>query len=54
MEVKLDLSNYATKSDLKNATGIDTLSFAKKFDLASLKSSVDKLDINKLKMFQLI
>ena len=54
MEVKLDLSNYAIKSDLKNATGIDTSSFAKKFDLASLKSSVDKLDIDKLKMFQLI
>ena len=54
VEVKLDLSNYAIKSDLKNATGIDTSSFAKKFDLASLKSSVDKLDIDKLKMFQLI
>ena len=49
MKVELDLSNYAIKTDLKNATGIDTSSFAKKVDLASLKSSVDKLDIDKLK-----
>ena len=42
------LSNYATKTDLKNATGIDT-SFAKKVDLASLKSNVNKLDIDKIK-----
>ena len=31
-----------------NATGVDTLKFAKKFDLASLKSEIDKLDIGKL------
>ena len=37
------------KIDLKNATGIDTLSFAKKVYLASLKSNVDELDIDKLK-----
>ena len=43
------MSNYATKTDLKNATGIDTSSFAKKVDLANLKSNVDKLDIDKLK-----
>ena len=49
MKVKLDLSNYATKMDLKNATGIDTSSFAKKFDLANLKSNLDKLDVDKLK-----
>ena len=48
-KVKLDLSNYATKSDLKNATDVDTSKFGKKFDLASLKSNVDKLDIGKLK-----
>ena len=42
MEVELDLSNYATKTDLKNETGIDTPSFAKKIDLASLKSILDK------------
>ena len=40
---------YATKADLKNATGVDTLSFAKKTDLAKLKSDVEKLDIDKLK-----
>ena len=48
-EVELDLSNYATKTDLKNATEIDTSSFAKKVNLASLKSNVDKSDIDKLK-----
>ena len=48
-KVELDLSNYATKTDLKYATGIDTSFFAKKVDLASLKSNVDKLDIDKLK-----
>ena len=41
--------NYATKSDLKNAKGIDTSDFAKKADLAFLKSDIDELDINKLK-----
>ena len=49
IKVDLDLSNYATKIDLKNATGVDTSSFAKKTDLANLKSDVDKLDSNKLK-----
>ena len=44
----LDLSNYATKTDLKNATGVDISKFAKKVDLASLKSEVDELDIDKL------
>ena len=48
MKVELDLSNYATKADLKNATGVDTFEFAKKVDLASLKSEIDKLDIGKL------
>ena len=37
------------KADLKNATGFDTSKFAKKFDLASLKSNVDKLDNDKFK-----
>ena len=46
-KVQLDLSNYATKADLKNATGIDTSKF--RVDLANLKSDVDKLDIDKLK-----
>ena len=49
MKGELDLSNYATKSDLKNATGVDTWKYAKKIDLASLKSNVDKLDNDKLK-----
>ena len=49
MKVELDLSNYATKADLKNAAGVDTSKFTKKFDLASLKSNVDQLDIDKLK-----
>ena len=43
------MSNYATKTGLKNATGVDTSSFAKTVDLANLKSNVDKLDIDKLK-----
>ena len=49
VKIELDLSNYATKADLKNITGIDTLHFAKKNDLANLKSGADKLDIDKLK-----
>ena len=38
VKVELDWSNYATKADLKNATGVDTSKFAKKLDLANLKS----------------
>ena len=49
VKIELDLSNYATKADLKNATGVDTLDSAKETDLANLKSDVDKLDIDKLK-----
>ena len=49
VNVESDLFNYATKADLKNAAGVDTSKFAKKVDLASLKSNVDKLDIDKLK-----
>ena len=48
IEVELDLSNYATKFDLKNTTGVDTLQFSKKDDLDNLKLEVDKLDIDKL------
>ena len=48
VKIELDLSNYATKTDLNNTAGVDTSSFAKKkTDLASLKSNVDKLDIDK-------
>ena len=49
VKIELDLSNYAAKTDLKNATGIDTSSFAKNPDLANLKSDVDELDIDNLK-----
>ena len=50
VKVELDLSNYATKVDLKKATGIYTSKFTKNFvDLARLKSNVDKLDIDKFK-----
>ena len=48
IKVELDLSNYATKTDLKNAAGVDTSKFAKRVDLANLKFSVDKLDIDQL------
>ena len=49
MKVKFDLSNYATKADLKNAIGVDTSRFAKKVDLVNLKCDVDKLEIDKSK-----
>ena len=49
IKVELDLSNYATKSDLKSGTGVDTSNFVKKSHLASLKSDVDELNIDKLK-----
>ena len=48
INVKLNLSNYATKTDLKNVTHVDTSSFALKANLASLKTEFDKLDIDKL------
>ena len=47
--VKVDLSNYATKTNLKNVTHVDISSFALKTNLASLKSEVDKLDTGRLK-----
>ena len=49
VKVELELSNYAAKADLKNVTGVNTLKFAKRIDLASLKSNIEKLDIDKLK-----
>ena len=49
VKVKLDLSNYATQLDLKKATVLYTMGFAKKTDLVNLKSDVDKLDIDNLK-----
>ena len=48
INVKVDLSNYAKKTDLKNASHVDVSSFALKSNLASLKTEVDKLDIAKL------
>ena len=45
----VDLSNYATKDDIKNIIHVDTSSFALKTKLANLKSEVDKLDVDKLK-----
>ena len=49
VKIELDLSIFATKADLRKATGVDISSFAKMTDLAGLKSDVDKLDIDKLK-----
>ena len=49
VKIELDLSNYATKADLKNATGVATSKFDNKVGLANLKSNVDKLDIDKQK-----
>ena len=46
VKVESNLSNYATKADLKNAIGVDTSDFAKEIDAANLKSDVDKLDID--------
>ena len=48
INVKVDLSNYATKGDIKNITHVDTSSFALKTNVANLKTKVDKLDIDKL------
>ena len=49
INIKGDLSNYATKTDIKNISHVDTSSFALKTNLANLKTEVDKLDIDKLK-----
>ena len=48
INVAVDLSNYATKDDIKNITQVDTSSFALKTNFANLKTKVDKLDIDKL------
>ena len=49
VKVELNLSNYPTKTDLKNATRIYTASIVKKVHLINSKFNVDKLDIDKLK-----
>ena len=48
INVKVDLPNYATKTDIKNISHVDTSSFALKTNLANLKTELDKLDIEKL------
>ena len=48
INVKVDLSNYGTKADIKSISHVDTSSFALETNLASLKTQVDKLDIDKL------
>ena len=48
INVKINLSNYATKTDLKNVTRVDVSSFALKSNSPILKTEVDKLDIGKL------
>ena len=48
IKVEQDLSNYAAKSDLENATDVDTSDFAKSVDLSSLKSEVDKFCTDEL------
>ena len=49
VKVELDLTNYATKTNLKNITHVDMSSFASKTNLAALKTEVDKIDVDKLK-----
>ena len=48
-KVELDLSNYATKDDVKNITHVDVSSYATKTNLSALKTEVDKIDLDKLK-----
>ena len=46
LKVELDLYNYTTKVDFKNASGVDTSNFAKKTDLGNLKSDIENLEID--------
>ena len=48
IKVEIDLSNYATKADIKNIPRVDTSNFALKTNLTNLKTEVDKLDIERL------
>ena len=54
IKVVLDLSHYAIKKELEHATDVDTSDLAAKKHFTALKAEVDKLDINKLMMFQLV
>ena len=49
VKVQLDLTNYATKDDVKNVTHVNVSSYASKINLAALKTEVDKIDTDKLK-----
>ena len=49
IKIRFDLSNYATKDDIKNIANVDTSNFALKTNLANLKTEVDTLDTDKLK-----
>ena len=49
IKVELDITNYATKSDLKDITHVDTSSFALKTNLSTLKTEIDKIDTDKSK-----
>ena len=50
IKVQLDLTNYATKDDVKNITHVDVSSYTTKTNLAALKSEVDKIGVDKLKI----
>ena len=50
MKVELDLSNYATKADLKRGTSIDTTMLVTKADLAGLKTNIDDFNVDRLLM----
>ena len=53
IKVELDLSSYATKTDLNNVTHVDVGSFASKTNLASLKTEVDKIDVDPVDLAKL-
>ena len=51
IKFELDLSNYATKTDLRHVTHVDVSSFVSKTNVASLKTEIDEIDAGKLKTF---
>ena len=53
INVTVDLSNYAIKTHLKNTTRVDISKLAAKFDLASLKAEIDKIDVDRIKNYGL-
>ena len=48
ISIEIDLSNYATKADIKNISHVDTSNVSLKTNLANLKTEVDNLDAEKL------